>query len=460
MNSRSLRYRLVAWYALWMAVIFAVAAILLFLGLRRYLEVNLGTTEMRRAERIALLVGRQPLTPERNLAAEITAGFAPEASGRFVRIARTNGEILYQSGVPADQSFDPGQISAPRRAAGTRKEAQSNAVEVVVATFLTPDDIVVETGESLASALLELRRLLVSLAIAFAFVAAVALGGGVVLVRRALRPVEEITLSAECITSRNLSERLPNPASGDEFEHLSKSLNRMIARLDEAFQHNRRFLADASHELRTPLTILRSELESMVRGDNLTPELRETAGNLLDEVERLSRIVENLFALSRLDAGQAHSDHARFDLAKLVATTSEQMCLLAEDKGLSIACETPLPVPVEGDRARLKQVIVNLLDNAIKYTPAGGRVRLAAHTRMAEAVFEVEDTGIGIPAYAQPHVFDRFFRVDAARSREVGGAGIGLSIVKAICTAHNGRVEVRSEPGRGSLFTVYLPLAG
>lgn len=459
MNIRSLRYRLVTWYAFWLTMVFIAAGILLYWGLRHYLEINLGATETKRAERIVLLIGGRPVTAPRNLAAEITVAFAPEASGRFVRIARAGGEVLYQSGSPIDQSFDAAQISAPARTAGTRKERQRDGTELIVATMAAGNGLVVETGESLAPALLELQRLFVLIAVVFVVVAVVALGGSVVLLRRALRPVEEITRSAEHITSHNLSERLPVPSSGDEFEHLSQSLNGMIARLDDSFQHNRRFLADASHELRTPLTILRSELEAMVRGDSLTPEVRETAGNLLDEVERLTSIVENLFALSRLDAGQALTEHTRFDFAKLVATTSEQMCLLAEDKGLTISCETLTPVPVEGDRARLKQVIVNLLDNAIKYTPSEGAITLAVRASDGEAVFDVEDTGIGIPAEAQPRVFDRFFRVDAARTRDVGGAGIGLSVVKAICAAHSGRVEVQSHLGQGSRFTVRLPLA-
>jgi heavy metal sensor kinase len=469
MNARSLRFRLVTWYALWLVTVFAAAGTLLYFGLRHYLEVNLAETQQRRAERVALLVMRPDVTPDGNLAAEITTEFAPEASDRFVRVSRPDGRVVYQSGQPHGRSFDPAQIAAPPRRAGTRQEKQADGVELVLATVpagpRTAPVYFVETGESLAPALTELRRLLFSLALGFALVTGVALGGGFLLVRRALRPVEEITRSAEGITSRNLGERLPVPPTGDEFEHLSRTLNGMITRLDEAFQHNRRFLADASHELRTPLTILRAELEAIVERDRLYAELqlplelRATAGNLLEEVERLSRIVENLFALSRLEAGQAHGAHARFDLAKLAATTAEQMWLLAEDKKLTLSCDTPDPVLIDGDSARLKQVIVNLLDNAIKYTPAGGTVKLAVTTRAGEALFEVADTGIGIPAEAVPHVFDRFFRVDAARSREVGGAGIGLSIVKAICTAHGACVEVESELGRGSCFRVRLALS-
>lgn len=460
MNPRSLRYRLVLWYAAWLAAVFVVAGVLLDIGLRHYAEKNLGNNQVRRAERIAALLRRAPLASGRDLAAAITENFAPEASGRFVRVSRGDGSVLYQSGAPGDRSFDAAAIAPPPRAVGRRRERQDDGTDVVIAAVAVTPDLLVETGESLAPALSEMRRLLVSLAIGFAVLGAVALGGSVVLLRRALRPVEEITGSAERISSRNLGERLPVPPSGDEFEHLSKALNRMIERLDHAFQHNRRFLADASHELRTPLTVLRGELEAMVRREDLAPDVRDTVGNLLDEVARLARLVENLFALSRLDAGEGHAEHARFDFAKLVATTSEQMCLLAEDKGLRLTCEAPAPVTVEGDPARIKQVVVNLLDNAIKYTPAGGEVRLGVTARQHEAVFEVADSGIGIPREAQPHVFDRFFRVDAARSREVGGAGIGLSIVKSICTAHHGRVEVESEPGSGSRFRVRLPLAG
>jgi len=234
----------------------------------------------------------------------------------------------------------------------------------------------------------------------------------------------------------------------------------MIARLDEALQHNRRFLADASHELRTPLTILHGGLETMIRWEGLSLEMQGALANMLEEVERLVRIVETLIALSRIETGSAHAEHTQIDLSQLAAATTDQMALLAEDKRQQLSFHVPAPVLVEGDRSRLKQVIVNLLDNAIKYTPQGGRVQLTVKTSLNEAVCEVSDTGVGIPAEAIPRIFDRFYRVDAARSREGGGAGIGLSIVKVICAAHGGRVEVESEVGKGSCFRACLPLAG
>jgi signal transduction histidine kinase len=180
---------------------------------------------------------------------------------------------------------------------------------------------------------------------------------------------------------------------------------------------------------------------------------------MLEEVERLAHIVEGLVALSRLDAGDAKTEWVQFDLAELATTTADQMNLLAEDKGISVQCNSKQSVLVEGDRARLKQVVVNLLDNAIKYTSSGGSIQLNVTRQNGHAILDVTDTGIGIPPEAVPHVFERFFRVDKARSRDEGGAGLGLSIVKSICTAHGAEVQVESAVGKGSRFRIQLPLA-
>ncbi|MGA3006451.1 MAG: ATP-binding protein [Opitutaceae bacterium] len=286
-----------------------------------------------------------------------------------------------------------------------------------------------------------------------------AAAGGYLLVRRALTPVEGMARKAEVITQHNLSERLPVAFTGDELERLSVSLNHMISRLENALQNSKRFVADASHELRTPLTILRGELENLAQDSDLALPLRERLGSLLEEVERLSKIVERLFALSRLDAGEAQAESVQFDLAKLAATTAEQMALLAEDKKIAVTCDARQPVPVKGDQARLKQVVVNLLDNAIKYTPDGGTVHLKVAAAHHHAVVEISDTGIGIPSGALPHIFERFYRVDQARSRQPDGAGLGLAIVHSICQAHGGKVTAESVLGKGSRFRVSLPLA-
>jgi signal transduction histidine kinase len=234
----------------------------------------------------------------------------------------------------------------------------------------------------------------------------------------------------------------------------------MIERLEESFHQINRFSADASHELRTPLTVLQGELESMARGSSSLPaEIRETIGSALEETQRLTKIVENLLAISRLEAGEARKQRERLDFAELARSTADQMRLLAEEKHIHLDCNGAESVEVDADPTRLKQVVVNLLDNAIKYTPEGGNVSISVTQRDGRAVLEVADTGLGISADDLPHVFERFYRADKARSRQMGGTGLGLSIVRSICVAHGGQVTVSSTETRGSVFRVELPMS-
>lgn len=467
MNTRSLSFRLVTWYAGVLAVVFVLLGALTFTSLRQYLEANVLDNQTRRARQIAdTLIARARHDSERAIGEEVETLYSPESNDRFIRITRADGTVVYSSGAPRGEWFDPAQIPplpAADRAAAARKVAVTGGSLLIAAVPATAADGAryrVEVGTSAAPLEGTLRRLLGMLAVGLPVTVAVAVAGGFVLVRRSLDPVERIARKAQEITQHNLSERLPLVHSGDELERLSVSLNHMITRLQEVIDGSKQFVADASHELRTPLTVMRGELESLAQDRQLGPEIRETLGSVLEEVERLAEIVESLFALSRLDAGEMSAQWRRFDLAELAATTAEQMNLLATDKNISVACDSTAGVTVEGDPARLKQVIVNLLDNAIKYTAPGGRVRLSVRREQGFAVLEVADDGIGIPAEALPHVFKRFFRVDTARSREQGGAGLGLAIVKSICSAHGADIEVTSELGRGSTFRLRQPLAG
>lgn len=459
MNARSIHFRLVAWYAGVLAVALAVSGLVVYLGMSRYLEGRTAAVQHQRAERVGAVVNQS--AGSASLAEEINVPFAPEVTGRFLRVTAADGRMVFQSGPPVDKGFDPAQMPPPPLAAGTFHDHLGGGVEMVRVSKLIHAqdgaDYWIESAESMAQPFAELHNLLVSLAIAVLAVAVVALVGGTVLVRRALGAVDAITGSAERITSRNLSERLPVPATGDEFEHLSRTLNRMIERLDEAFSHNRRFLADASHELRTPLTVLRGELEDLAQAPGIAPGYRERLGSTLEEAEHLATIVQGLFDLARLDAGEGSASRAPVDLGRLTSGTAEQMQLLAEDKGVRMQCTAPPGVWVEGDRTRLKQVVVNLLDNAIKYTPHGGTVAVTVSGHDGRAVLEVVDTGIGIPPESLPHVFERFYRVDKARGRDQGGAGLGLSIVKSICVAHRGAVEARSNGHDGTVLRVELP---
>lgn len=467
MNTRSLSFRLVTWYASLLTVVFVVLGALTFLFLRHYLEMNLLDIQARRARQIAdTLLAAASRTGEAAVARQVEALYSPEANDRFIRITRSDGPVVYASGRPKDDSFDPAKVPpAPLTRAGefSRKESLPGGELLLAALTYTDTDnakYVVEVGVSNARTQATLTQVLIMLSVGLPIAVCVAVTGGFILVRRALRPVERIAHKAEEITQHNVSERLPVVHTGDELERLSGSLNHMISRLEDSIQSSKQFVADASHELRTPLTVLRGELEGLAQDTQLKLQTREALGSILEEVDRLADIVEGLLALSRLDAGEANCDWVRFDLAELAATTADQMSLLAEDKSIALECVSSPGVTVDGDRARMKQVIVNLLDNAIKYTPNGGRVGLKITLESDWAILEVADDGIGIPPESVPHVFKRFFRVDGSRSRDQGGAGLGLSIVKSICTAHGADIEVASTPGQGSRFRIRQPLAG
>lgn len=463
MNTRSLGVRLVAWYAGVLTLVFVLLGVLTVVFLRHYLEANLLDNQARRARQIAdTLVAQASRADEAGLGAQVETLYSPEANDRFIRITHADGSVVYVSGAPKDAHFDPAQVpvaTGPVRAGRLDLSSGSLLLSAHDTRGRDGTRYRVEVGTSGATSEATLRRVVAMLAVGLPLAVLAAVTGGFILVRRALLPVERIALKAEEISQHNLSERLPVVRSGDEIERLSVSLNHMIERLEDAIRSSKQFVADASHELRTPLTVMRGELEGLAQDSALHGETREILGSVLEEVDRLAEIVEGLLALSRLDAGEEGTERVRFDLAQLAAETADQMSLLALDKGVSLTCASRGIVNVEADRARLKQVVVNLLDNAIKYTPRGGRVTLVVRVEDAEALLEVIDTGVGIPREALAHVFKRFYRVDDSRSRDQGGAGLGLSIVKSICSAHGASVEVASEPGSGSTFRIRQPLA-
>jgi heavy metal sensor kinase len=467
MNTRSISFRLVAWYAGLLTVIFLLLCAVLYLDLRHFLEHDLRQAQARRARQIATtLLAHVRQTGEAAAINQARDWYEPEANDRFIRITRGDGTLIYVSGTPKDNSFAPAEIPvfpsvADPESSRKLKLSGGNTLLIAALHFKSAGnpDYFVEFGALLDPVETMLNHLFLQLALGLPLAVIITTIGGYLLVRRALTPVAHITRAAERITQFNLSERLPVAQTGDELERLSVSLNRMITRLDEALQNSKRFVADASHDLRTPLTILRGELEHFAGDARLDSELRERAGSLLEEAAHLGKIVEQLFTLSRLDTGEAQTEWTHFDLSELAKTTAEQMSLLAEDKGISIACSASQPLPVKGNRVRLKQVVVNLLDNAIKYTPAKGEIQLRVLGVNGHAVLEIEDNGIGIPPAALPHIFERFYRVDPARSAESESAGLGLAIVKSICLAHGAEVEAHSTVGRGSCFRVKLPLA-
>jgi heavy metal sensor kinase len=277
------------------------------------------------------------------------------------------------------------------------------------------------------------------------------------LARKALAPMERLRRSTAEITADRLDRRLPVVNPRDELGRLTETFNAMIGRLERSFAEIRRFTADASHELRTPLTAIRTEAEVALAKPLGLAEHQQLLGSILEECGRLTRLTDQLLALAREDARAPRQAQEPVDLTGLVADVAETMRPLAEAKGLALHVKAREPLSVRGDAARLREIFFNILDNGIKYTAEGGEVEVRTDRQGPEAVVIVRDTGVGIPEEHLPRVFDRFYRVDRARSRSEGGTGLGLSIAQSIAAAHGGRIELASTPGRGTTCTVRLP---
>jgi heavy metal sensor kinase len=467
MNPRSLAFRLTAWYTLLLGATFILVAVVTFYGLQHYLRSNARDALKRRATEVEQILARAPAdTADAAIAQEVELQLAPEANNRFIRITRVPGKAVYLSGPPADESFNRFDVAA-RLPTGNTKTGAELVSTILPAQHLligatsteTPSGrYVLEIGGSLLPMETALARLTDLLAVLLPSLIGCAAVGGYLLVTWALRPVDRLSRTAEQMSLQNLSLRLPVVATGDALERLSISLNNMLGRLRDSVQSSRRFLADASHELRTPLTVIKGELQELSNEGGITGEaLRERVGSVLEEVARLEHLVSGLLALSRLDAGETQRERTELNLAELVRSTAEQMRLMAEDRGISIELSGLQSAVIQGDRSRIKQIIVNLLDNAIRFTPARGGVIVRTAEDDTHALLEVIDTGVGIPKACLPLVFDRFYRADEARSRDDGGAGLGLSIVKSICSMHGADIEVSSQLGEGSCFRVRFP---
>lgn len=280
---------------------------------------------------------------------------------------------------------------------------------------------------------------------------------GFLLARKSLAPVAAMTRQVETISAHNLHERLQVNNQRDELGHLAQVFNDLLERVSRSFASLREFTADASHELRTPLAIIRGEADVALSQPRSSLEYQETLSIVRDEARRLSRIVDDMLALARADAGGQQLHREALYLNDLVEECCRSVQTLAARKNITLHCDALPDLEFCGDEELLRRMILNLLDNAIKYTPCGGRVQLELSETVTHLRLRVRDNGIGISAEAATHVFDRFYRVDKARSRAEGGSGLGLPIVKWVAEAHQGTVQLESHPGQGSEFVIELP---
>lgn len=318
---------------------------------------------------------------------------------------------------------------------------------------------IVQVGTSMESVEQTLNRLLLVLLVTTPVALTVSLAGGWFLAGRALRPVDAITLAAQRIAGGDLTQRLNVPASADEIGRLAATFNNMIARLETSFRQIRQFSSDASHELRTPLTVMKGETELALRRPREAADYTVVLESNLEEIDRMTRIVDELLFLSRADMGEVKMEYLAVNLEVLLEDISRQASLLGQERDVQVVLGSVTPIVVRGDELRLRELFLNLVDNAVKYSRRGGTVEVTMTAVPGFAKIAVTDHGIGIAPGDLNRIFDRFYRTDDARAHTKKGTGLGLSICAWIAESHHGRIEVQSEFGKGSTFTVLLPFA-
>jgi heavy metal sensor kinase len=391
---------------------------------------------------------------------EVNETYVLEHSGDYLELYAENGTLLYRSVflqnhpvnlVPSREFKDPITRSLwidgkPFRFMLTKLEANGH---VYTATTGVPFDDVVETLNLFRSSLLAYAPLLFL----------VAAGGGYWLSRRALAPVDAIVRTARDISGANLSSRLQKLDTGDELQRLSDTLNEMLARIETAFLRITEFTADASHELRTPISLMRTEAELALRRSRGEAEYKESLRHILLEAERTTTLLEQLLAMARADSGRETLDMQPVDLRETLHSVIQSWRQVAAIRNQPFSAKiTDHDSFVRGDAAALRRVIDILLDNAFKYTPSPASVEVSLEQKDERVVIAVQDSGVGIAPEDQGKIFERFYRVDKARSREMGGAGLGLAIAQWIVTQHRGTISVESTSGHGSVFRVELPM--
>jgi heavy metal sensor kinase len=452
------RARVTAWYVLLLAVILATLGSFLLLRLRADLmaEVDEGLDAQAAGvladdDGLAVMSGR----PVAGLPPGETAAQLLSASGQVRERAGTaaSGQPLLTpamlrrvlAGHQVRAEVRAGPDGARYRVLALRRGGRGSQTALVLAAPLADVDRSVE-------------RLRLLLLVAGPVALALAGGGGWLLTRAALRPVDKMTEQADAIGADRLGDRVSVPDAADELTRLARTLNGMLERIEHGVVTQRRFVADASHELRTPLAVMRAELEVALRDHDRAADASEVLDSAAEEVARMSKIVDDLLTLAHRDENRLELLLEPVDLGKVATGVAVQLRPLAEAAGVQLSVEAPAGAVVLADRARLTQVVTNLVDNAVKFTGAGGSVRVRVWEADEGAGLAVADTGPGIAPEHLRRVFDRFYRLDAARTRARGGSGLGLAICRELVEAHGGRIWAESVVGAGSTFALALPI--
>ena len=459
MKRLSIGLRLTLWYL----AIFLIAEVIFGVGMWLILRQNLfdiadGIIEGQASDLERFLQARKDL-PTAQLQAEISEDYRIERSEDYLQISDAGGNSIYRSQFFEEHSLPPltpDDLDRPlyqnRKLGHERFRLLSKQIEVNGRVFIVrighPMHEETETLDAFRGYLLWFAPLLLLAASA----------GGYWLSRRALAPVDALARTARTISGHNLSSRLEPLHTGDELQRLSDTLNEMLARIESAFLRITEFTADASHELRTPIALIHTEAELALRRSRDEAEYREALRHILLEADRTAKLIEELLSLARSDSGREALDLHPIDLLPTLRESASKWNQVASLHNLEFEQHLEVQrLPVMGDENALRRVIDILLDNALKYTPAPGKVTLSAEQQPSRVVVTVEDSGIGVAPEDQARIFERFYRIDKARSRELGGAGLGLAIAQWIVQLHKGSITVKSEMGKGSVFQVEIP---
>lgn len=459
----SVRTRLTAWYAGILLGILVVISALSYSLLRFHL--------LRDVEASLVAVARvmrdtgHASAPSASAAAAETAMreiFGPEFYDKLFQLVDPHGTPEARSA----QLREILPLSAAARSRARRGQQTFETIRLATGTevrLLTRPILergqltrLLQVGMSLERLDAALARYVQVLVVLVPLAVALAVAGGVLIARAALRPVDEMSRAARRITGEDLGRRLALRGTADEIDRLAETLNEMLARLQDAFEHLQRFSAEAAHELRTPLTILKGQVEVALRTERSGEQYREILASSLEEVDRLIRLAEGLLLLSRVSP-QVREGDKHVDLDALLLDVHEAGVRLAQGTGVSVRLGALAPATVAGDGAALRRAMLNLVENAVKYTPAGGQVELSLEAGDGQACMRVRDTGVGIDREDVERIFRPFVRLEPARA--LVGAGLGLSIARSIVLAHGGRVSVDGAPGTGSTFAVTLRVA-
>ena len=459
----SIRLRLTLWYVLLLAVILAVFIASVYFVLSHNLYNNLDESIQNQAS--VLLDEAVQFEGDRPSLDKVAPSDDDDETEHFVRVFDASKRLTFDnSAAMGDVPVDP-QVVANALAGKSETRRFKVAGDTIRSrTFPVRRDgqIVgaLEVGQSEDIVSDTLDTLLDIMGVGYLITLVVAIFGGIFLAGRALSPVDKITGLARRISADHLDQRLNLPLPDDEIGRLARTFDEMIARLDNAFQRQRQFTADASHELRTPLTVMKGQIDVALQKERRPEDYRQVLQEVNDEVDRLIHLTGSLLTLTRADSGEIPLNFEKVPVADVVGGAAEHLRPTALQKGIELLLVPGNSVTMCADEGLVLQLLLNLLDNAIKYTPTGGQVTASWRLNGERAELWVRDTGIGIPDEHITLIFDRFYRVDKARSRSEGGVGLGLAISRWIAEVHGGSINVESAPGKGSTFTVVLPTGG